>query len=195
MSKETWIFDAVEEHEKKKSLPTDGGLKIVTQIGNKLISKKKDLDQQEEKLKQIKAEIREIEENELPGAMTQVGLKKFELEDGSQISVKEEIFCSIPEEKRSQALNWLEENGHSEIIKHDVKVSFAKGEYDEADRLIKVLNKEFKNIDYDEKSTVHPQTLKAFAKDRYSLGQTLPEEFFNVYEANIARVKLGKEKK
>jgi hypothetical protein len=37
--------------------------------------------------------------------------------------------------------------------------------------------------------------LKAFAKDRYSLGQTLPEEFFNVYEANIARVKLGKEKK
>ena len=58
MSKETWIFDAVEEHEKKKYLPTDGGLKIVTQIGNKLISKKKDLDQQEEKLKQIKAEIR-----------------------------------------------------------------------------------------------------------------------------------------
>ena len=36
------------------------------------------------------------------------------------------------------------------LIKHDVKVSFAKGEYDEADKLIKVLNKNFKNIPYDE---------------------------------------------
>ena len=81
-----------------------------------------------------------------------------------------------------------------ELIKNDVKVSFAKGEYDEADKLIEVLNKNFKNIPYDEKSSVHAGTLKAFAKERYSLGETLPEEYFSVYEASIAKVKLGKEK-
>ena len=31
-------------------------------------------------------------------------------------------------------------------------------------------------------------------KAKYSLGETLPEEHFSVYEANIAKVKLGKEK-
>ena len=36
MSKETWIFDSVEKHKKKESLPK-GGLEIVTAIGNKLI--------------------------------------------------------------------------------------------------------------------------------------------------------------
>ena len=40
MSKETWIFDSVEKHKKKESLPK-GGLEIVTAIGNKLKEEKK----------------------------------------------------------------------------------------------------------------------------------------------------------
>jgi hypothetical protein len=194
MSKENWIFDSVEKHKKKEKLP-EGGLEVVTSIGNKLVDKKKNLVKEEERLKALKAEIREIEERELPDAMRACGgLERFDLKDGSQISVKDDLFCSIPEDKRAGALKWLEENGHSELIKHDVKVSFAKGEYDEADKLIEVLNKNFKNIPYDEKSSVHAGTLKAFAKERYSLGETLPEEYFSVYEASIAKVKLGKEK-
>ena len=34
MSKETWIFDEVGKHQKKKKLRTDSGLEIVTAIGN-----------------------------------------------------------------------------------------------------------------------------------------------------------------
>ena len=44
-----WIFDAVEKHKKKKTLPK-GGLEIVTAIGNKLIEKKKVLEKEEERL-------------------------------------------------------------------------------------------------------------------------------------------------
>ena len=194
MSKENWIFDSVEKHKKKESLP-QVGLEVVSAIGNKLIKKKKNLVKEEERLKILKAQIRDIEEKELPDAMASCnGMTRFDLEDGSQISVKDDLFCSIPEEKRAGALKWLEENGHSGLIKHDVKVSFAKGEYDEADKLIEVLNKNFKDIPYDERSTVHAGTLKTFAKERYSLGETLPEEYFSVYEASVAKVKLGKEK-
>jgi len=194
MSKENWIFDSVEKHNKKESLPIVG-IEVVTAIGNKLIKKKKNLAEEEERLKVLKVQIRDIEEKELPDAMASCnGMTRFDLEDGSQISVKDDLFCSIPENKRAGALKWLEENGHSGLIKHDVKVSFAKGEYDEADKLIEVLNKNFKDIPYDERSTVHAGTLKTFAKERYSLGETLPEEYFSVYEASIAKVKLGKEK-
>ena len=148
MSKETWIFDEVEKHSKKKKLP-NVGLEVVTKIGNKLVEKKKNLAKEEERLKTLKAEIREIEERELPDAMRACnGMTRFDLKDGSQIKVKDEIFCSIPLDKKADALKWLEENGHAGLIKHDVKVSFAKGEYDEADKLIKVLNKNFKNASY-----------------------------------------------
>ena len=39
MSKETWIFDEVEKHSKKKKLP-NVGIGVVTKIGNKLVDKK-----------------------------------------------------------------------------------------------------------------------------------------------------------
>ena len=195
MSKETWIFDEVEKHQEKKKLRTDSGLEIVTAIGNKLIDKKRKLEEEELRLKGLKAEILEIEQKELPDAMTACGnLKSFTLKDGSEIKIKDEIFCSIPVDKKAAAFKWLEENGHSELIKHDVKVSFPKGKYDQADKLIDVLSKNFKDIPYEEKTDVHAQTLKAFAKDQYKLGQTLPEEYFSVYEASIAKIKLGKEK-
>ena len=38
MSKEAWIFDSVEKHKEKESLPVVG-LEVVTAIGNKLIKK------------------------------------------------------------------------------------------------------------------------------------------------------------
>ena len=44
----------------------------------------------------------------------------------------------------------------------------------------------------DEKSTVHPQTLKATVKEMVHSGQTLPDNLFNVYEAKIANVKIPK---
>ena len=195
MSKQAWIFDEVEKHQKKKELPKVG-LEVVTKIGNKLLDKQKVLAKKEEELKTLKSEIREIQEKELPDAMQACGgLTRFDLKDGSSINVKDEIFCSIRSDKKADALKWLEQNGHAELIKHDVKVSFPKGKYDHADKLIKVLNQKFKNIPYDEKPDVHSSTLKAFAKDQYKLGETLPDEYFSVYEASIAKIKLGKEKK
>ena len=113
MSKETWIFDSVEKHKKKESLPVVG-IEVVTAIGNKLIKKKKNLMEEEERLKILKAQIREIEEKELPDAMASCnGMTRFDLEDGSQISVKDDIFCSIRADVKADALKWLEENGHA----------------------------------------------------------------------------------
>jgi hypothetical protein len=195
MSKEAnWIFDEVEKHQKKQKLP-NVGLEVVTKIGNKLLDKNRELAKKEEELKSLKEQIREIQEKELPDAMQACnGLTRFDLKDGSQITVKDEIFCSFKADMKPQALKWIEKEGHAELIKHDVKVSFPKGKYDQADDLIKVLSKKFKDIPYEEKTDVHAGTLKAWAKDQYKLGKTLPEELFNVYEASIAKIKLGKEK-
>ena len=55
MSKENWIFDSVEKHKKKEKLP-EGGLEVVTAIGNKLVDKKKNLAKEEERLKREKTQ-------------------------------------------------------------------------------------------------------------------------------------------
>jgi len=193
-TEKAWIFDEVIKGKQKVKKPTDSKLKIITRIGEKVVEKKKVIAKIEEEVKLAREQLRKIVEEELPDAMTSVNLKYFELIDGTEFSVKEEIFVSITEDKRAGALKWLETNGHGDLIKHDVKVSFGRGDHDHAENLKKILGKSFKSIPYDERMTVHSGTLKAFAKERYSLGETLPEEHFSVYEANIAKVKLGKEK-
>ena len=109
MSKEAnWIFDEVEKHSKKKKLP-NVGLEVVTKIGNKLLDKNKKLAKKEEELKALKAEIREIQEKELPDAMQACnGLTRFDLKDGSSIVCKDEIFCSFKADKKPEALKWIE---------------------------------------------------------------------------------------
>jgi len=189
-----WIFDEVVKDKKKVKKPIDSQLKVITKIGEKVVENKRNIARLDEEVKLAKEKLKKIVEEELPDAMTSVNLRTFELEDGTNFSVKDEIFVSIREDRRAGALKWLEDNGHGDLIKHDVKVSFGRGDHDHAENLKKILGKSFKSIPYDERMTVHSGTLKAFAKERYSLGETLPEEHFSVYEANIAKVKLGKEK-
>ena len=52
-----------------------------------------------------------------------------------------------------------------------------------------MFDKSFKQ-ELDEKSTVHPQTIKATVKEMVNAGQTLPDNLFNVYEAKLANVKI-----
>ena len=48
---------------------------------------------------------------------------------------------------------------------------------------------------YDEKASVHPQTLKATFKDLRNKGEDIPEDLFNWYETPLAKVKLSKGEK
>ena len=189
-----WIFDEVVKDKKKVKKPIDSQLKVITKIGEKVVENKKNIAKLDEEVKSAKEKLRKVVEEELPDAMTSVNLRTFELEDGTNFSVKDEIFVSIREDRRAGALKWLEDNGHGDLIKHDVKVSFGRGDHESAEDLKKILGKSFKSIPYDERMNVHSGTLKVFAKERYSLGETLPEEHFSVYEASVAKVKLGKEK-
>ena len=106
------------------AIAIDSKLKIITRIGEKVVEKKKVIAKIEAEVKLAREQLRKIVEEELPDAMTSVNLKYFELIDGTEFSVKEEIFVSITEDKRAGALKWLEVNGHGDLIKHDVKVSF-----------------------------------------------------------------------
>ena len=105
MSKENWIFDSVEKHKKKEKLP-EGGLEVVTAIGNKLVDKKKNLAKEEERLKVLKAEIREIEEKELPDAMASCNnMTRFDLEMEVKFQLKTIYFVLYQKIKEQVLLN------------------------------------------------------------------------------------------
>lgn len=146
-------------------------LEELTAAAKKLVDAEKATTDAENALKVAKEKERVLREETLPGMMQEIGVEKMTLLDGNEITVKQEVYASVPEGRKAVAWNWLEKNNFGGLIKTSVSVDFGKGELEEAEKLI------------DELATigvtnavlsrdVHPQTLKAFLKERLAEPKT-----------------------
>lgn len=191
----TEIFSSLEEDAKQqREIPTDEKLGKLNAVCRKLVEKERQYAEYKTLASQTYEEIKDVKEKEIPDVMASLNISKFVMDDGTEIAIKDELFASIKEDKRIQALQWLDDNGLGDIIKHDITISFARGEHEEAERIKGVLKDNGQNS-YDEKASVHPQTLKATFKDLRNKGEDIPEELFNWYETPLAKVKLSKGEK
>lgn len=189
------IFSSLEEDAKKqREIPTDEKLSKLTSICRRLVEKEREYSDYKSLAGKSYEQLKDIREKEIPDAMMSLNISKFVMDDGTEIAVKDELYASINESKRKEALEWLDNNGLGDIIKHDITISFARGEHEEAERIKGVLQDNGQDS-YLEKATVHPQTLKATFKDLRNKGEEIPDGLFNWYETPLAKVKLSKGEK
>jgi len=189
------IFSSLEEDAKKqREIPTDEKLSKLTSICRRLVNKEREYSDYKSLASKSYEQLKDIREKEIPDAMMSLNISKFVMDDGTEIAVKDELYASINESKRKEALEWLDSNGLGDIIKHDITISFARGEHEEAERIKGVLQDNGQDS-YLEKATVHPQTLKATFKDLRNKGEEIPDGLFNWYETPLAKVKLSKGEK
>lgn len=142
----------------------------------------------EAKTKKLKEELRSIQEDLLPAAMTELGLNSIELNDGSKVVVKTFYGASINKEHLDQAFDWLNSEGFGDLIKNVVTASFNRGEEEDAQTLAEEL--EGVGLRVGTKKWVEPMTLKAFVREQVEEGKDLPQDLFNVFigeKANITR--------
>ena len=177
--------------ESKKSLSTDNaGLKTIAELAEKIQSQEQQVADTEEKLKKQKEELRKLQNEELPMLMQEIGFKKFELEDGSSVNIKEIYAGSISQANKEKAFNWLRENKFDDIIKNTVTTAFGKGEDTAAKNFMDIA--EQAGYTPVQKTEVHPQTLKAFIKERVEGGDEFPMELFGAYIGYKAEIKKSK---
>jgi hypothetical protein len=173
-----------------QNLPSDKGLSKVSRLAEELIDKEEEVKEAEARLKILKEQSRDIAERQLPDAMAEVGMAKFVLTDGSEVTVKPYYSAKIGEDKRDECFNWLQDHGHEALIKDEVSVTFNKGEHERAEEFKTQLEQQ--GIEYNGKMGVHPQTLTAFVREQVESGAEFPLELFNVYIGQIAKVKRSK---
>lgn len=177
--------------ESKKSLSTDNaGLKTIAELAEKIQSQEQQIANTEEDLKKQKEELRNLQNEELPMLMQEIGIKKFELEDGSSVNVKEIYAGSISQANKEKAFNWLRQNKFDDIIKNTVTTAFGKGEDTAAKNFMEIA--EQAGYTPIQKTEVHPQTLKAFIKERVEGGDEFPMELFGAYIGYKAEIKKSK---
>ena len=173
---------------------------MVEQVGNNVVAaiadlckraneKKEQITKMEEELKQLKKELLTITDEDIPDTMTEIGVSEYKLIDGSSVTLKPTYGAHISEDNQQEAFQWLRDNECDDIIKNTVSVEFGRQE-DEKALAFKELVEEQK-YEPVQVTKIHPQTLKAFIKERIEKGLEIPNNLFGVWAGQRAVIKKG----
>lgn len=135
-----------------------------------------------------------LETDLIPSLMASAGnIDRFKLADGTDISIKDELYASVSAAKQQEAFAWLEANGHADVIKDELKIALGRGDTAKARAEALIAAAEAAGIsEYSRKRAVHPGTLQALLKEQLAEGVDVPKETFGVYQQRRAVIKLPK---
>lgn len=134
------------------------------------------IEELEKSLKIEKEKQRKQSQEIVPNMMAELEINSFELDNGYKVSIKDSYFASIPEANLYACFEWLRQSGLDGIIKTVVAANFGKGEDQEAQKVLDLLTEA--GVVADVKSTIHPQTLKSFVKERITKGLEFDLDLF-----------------
>lgn len=154
---------------------------------NKLLDLQKQMNKCQEHLKSLQEQERLLSEQEIPNLMQQAGITMLKLADGSSVEVKPFYAAKIPMSKVDEAFAWLSDNGHGDLIKNQVSLTFGKSEDNVANSLVEDLKNKGHNVS--QKKKVEPMTLKGFVREQIQNGHNLPMDLFGVYVSNKTTIK------
>lgn len=187
--------------EEVKKLETDAALQMV-------------------KLAETQAKIDKRTQTLIPDIMKSLSMTEFKMEDGTKITIKSSIQCSIPKDLKDKAYQWLKDHGHGGLIKTNLSASFGREDGELVEKVLAAL-KSFEESEGVEigavaEESIHTQTLTAFVRehmaqvankepdvkkedgfdnDDSNTLAALPPELFSVFEREEAKIALPKPKK
>lgn len=113
----------------------------------------------ETQVKNIKGIRDEIDKYLVPKLLFSVNMTSFKMDNGNEVSYKEQVFASIPKEDliaRDRCFEWLNENGAGALIKDKLVVTSPTQELIEACR---------GKFAIDVNRDIHPASLKSFLSE------------------------------
>jgi hypothetical protein len=189
------IFDQMEQ-DFEQSLSSgvekldQAGLQTVAELARKIRDEEEYISSLEADLKKAKKGLLKLTDEDLPTMLAEIGLSSMKLDDGSEVTVKQTYGASILVDNRPAAYEWLREKGYDDIIKNTVACQFGRGEDDKAASFKAIAEKEGHYAE--QKTEIHPQTLRAFVKERVENGDDFPMELFGAYVGQRAVIKRSK---
>ncbi len=118
----------------------------------------------EEQLEKAKSRVLNLRTQALPQLFDEAGIPGLDIDEATRVERDTEVYCSISEANQAAAATWLRENNLGSVVKEVIFIPIDKGDTERVKQITQVLVKN--KIGFAEKSTVHPQTLKALVKER-----------------------------
>lgn len=165
----------------------DESVSSIAQLARRAKNLEREIEDLEAVLKERKHQQHKLLEESIPEALASLGMKSFQMEDGSSISIKPYYSASIKEERRAEAYEWLRQHGFDDIIKNTVSVRFGRGEDTLCENLLNLLGE--KGFPAEQAEKIEPMTLKAWAREQVERGNEFPMDLFGVYVGQKAIIK------
>ena len=146
------------------------------------VSIESDIEKLEAELKERKAALRKVSEEDLPDLMIELGITEFKLASGKVVKIKPDFYTKIPDARWAEAVAWLDGRGFSGIIKSIVTAPFGLNEKERAEELLENLHEH--GVSAELKQTIHPGTLKSFVKEQLSKEERIPFDLFGIVPFN-----------
>ena len=166
------------------------GLTSVAGLARQIRDKEVEIGLLEDTLKQSKKHLQTLTDEDMPAMLAEIGISSFSLDDGSTVEVKQTYGASILVQNRETAYEWLRDHQYDDIIKNTVLCQFGRGEDDQASAFSQFA--ESQGFMPQQKTEIHPQTLRAFVKERCEAGEEFPMELFGAWVGQRAVIKRGK---
>ena len=141
----------------------------------------------EEHLKNLHTKRNKLITERMPDLMAQVQITVLE-HKGRKYSLDKFVGGSFPKDPdRSQrAIEWLEDHDSAGLLKTTITATFGRDSYEDAQALYDEMAKVCTPV---LQSTVHPSTLKSWAKKRLENGEPLNMDLLGIHSGNIVKVK------
>ena len=175
------------EADQQDVIKNTGGVQSLADQVERLEAMQKQLEIQEEAIKEKKKQIQHISGEVIPTMMSEMGLAELKLHDGSHLKVSTSYKAHISEANKEMAYNWLRENGLGDIIKNEISVSFGRNEDNKAADYAELAKSN--GFQPTQKMKVEPMTLKALVRERIEAGKEMPTEIFGVFTENKTTIK------
>jgi len=167
-------------------------LKEISELAFQQVKLEDTIATQERLIKDLKAQHKKLSTDTLPTAMQAAGMVNFALTDGSEVSVKEELFMSIPKKNKAEAADWLVAHDHESLVKNDVYLPFSKGDDEQLNNLIEILKDNGYSDSYSIEQGMNTASVKAAVREMLEQGVDVPMKLFGGFQQITAKVKLPK---
>lgn len=162
-----------------------GNLTEIMALAKRQLELEGEVDILEQQLKEKKKVLLNISDRELPAAMA--GVSRVQLDDGREVSVKEELTASVPKKRKHEIVEKLREWGAGDMIANTLTVQIDKGADEKAQDLYRVAADMGFVPKRDE--TVNTGSLKAYLKKRLEDGEDTDLQFFGAHIIKRAKIK------
>lgn len=165
---------------------TNEELKAISKLAEKQVELEERINFSKIALDRLNDELKQVSTIDLPAMMNEVGVDSFKLTNGRSITLKTDVFCSIPKDDNGKAFRWLRENNFDSLIKNIVISEFGKGEDEQAVEAMWLLTEA--GIKAEQKESVHAMTLKAFVNEQVKAGSEIPLNLFGAFFVTKSKV-------